>query len=593
MLLQLQNFLFHAFAGDEFENEDWFILPDTVGAVRSLAFYRGVPPRVDVDDIVGRGQVEPHAARFQTDEEKRHLGVVLETIDLFLTVTGAAIQISVGNAPLIEGFAHQTEHLHELGKHQRLVSFTVQRFQRIQQHVHFTRLAAETRVNEFGMVAGLPQAQQAFQNLHSAFVKPFFFNQADEQLAVVIAQFEVKTALGGFHRAVNHPLGARRQFGGNLLFGTAQDERIHHPAQGLGRLLIFVLFNGPDKLLFEIIQPAQQAGHDKGKLRPEFKSVVFHRCAGHSQTMLALQAAGSPRGLGQGVLDGLGFVQHDVVETIAAQFVIIHTHHAVSGEHEVVIGKSFHRRAGRPKIGQHLQAGGEFGNFALPVDQQRTRHHNQVRRLAVAAFPQRKQEGQHLHGLAQPHIIGQNAAKAVFVQKVQPVVTRHLIGAQRAAQTFGQGVLGNTFKVFELLQALPEFSVYLGLLCLFGQFFEHQGVEVSKAERVGGFIRFGSKAKKAFVALQPCFRQAANGTIGQFDIAALFAQSAFDFGQRDGLLTELHHGLHIEPVDARGDVDRKGGLVAADTHLFDVFFTVNFKTRGSQSRHLIEQKIHR
>src|SRR5471032_1259549 len=44
-------------------------LAHAVGAVRGLVFHRRIPPRVHVDHVVGGGQVDADAARFQADEE--------------------------------------------------------------------------------------------------------------------------------------------------------------------------------------------------------------------------------------------------------------------------------------------------------------------------------------------------------------------------------------------------------------------------------------------------------------------------------------------------------------------------------------------
>jgi hypothetical protein len=64
VLLQLQNLFFHGVAQHQFIHKHRLVLPDTVAAVAGLLLRRRVPLRVDVDDIIGGGQVQPDAASF-------------------------------------------------------------------------------------------------------------------------------------------------------------------------------------------------------------------------------------------------------------------------------------------------------------------------------------------------------------------------------------------------------------------------------------------------------------------------------------------------------------------------------------------------
>ena len=47
--------------------------------------------------------------------------------------------------------------------------------------------------------------------------------------------------------------------------------------------------------------------------------------------------------------------------------------------------------------------------------------------------------GEHLDGLAQSHVVGQDPAKASLAQEVQPAVALELVGAQRRPQPLGHG----------------------------------------------------------------------------------------------------------------------------------------------------------
>ena len=63
--MQFQNLFFNRPLSHEAINGDGFLLSDAVGAVGGLVFDRRVPPRVEVDDVVGSGQVEARAARLE------------------------------------------------------------------------------------------------------------------------------------------------------------------------------------------------------------------------------------------------------------------------------------------------------------------------------------------------------------------------------------------------------------------------------------------------------------------------------------------------------------------------------------------------
>ena len=87
--------------------------------------------------------------------------------------------------------------------------------------------------------------------------------------------------------------------------------------------------------------------------------------------------------------------------------------------------------------GQPLEAGNKFFRFALPVGQHRGGNHNQVG-PHVIALHHILDEGQGLYRFAQAHFIRQNAAEAVFRQKVKVRKALCLIGAQVGVKPLGR-----------------------------------------------------------------------------------------------------------------------------------------------------------
>ena len=68
--VELDDLFFDRVLGDESIHGDGALLADAVGAVGRLRFHRGVPPRVEVNHVVGGGEVQAEAAGFEADEEQ-------------------------------------------------------------------------------------------------------------------------------------------------------------------------------------------------------------------------------------------------------------------------------------------------------------------------------------------------------------------------------------------------------------------------------------------------------------------------------------------------------------------------------------------
>ncbi len=79
---------------------------------------------------------------------------------------------------------------------------------------------------------------------------------------------------------------------------------------------------------------------------------------------------------------------------------------------------------------QHREAGREARRFALPVGNQRRRQHCQRGPVEAAGFLLGQQMGKRLRGLAESHVIGEDAGQRLLAQVLQPRQTLALIGAQ-------------------------------------------------------------------------------------------------------------------------------------------------------------------
>ena len=67
--MELENLFFDRIFADEAENKDVVLLAYAMSATHSLVFDGRIPPVIEQDDTVGRGEVKAKAASLQADEE--------------------------------------------------------------------------------------------------------------------------------------------------------------------------------------------------------------------------------------------------------------------------------------------------------------------------------------------------------------------------------------------------------------------------------------------------------------------------------------------------------------------------------------------
>jgi hypothetical protein len=68
--VQVENLFFDRVAHDESVDGDGTLLADAVGAVAGLILDRRIPPWIKVNNIIGGREIQPCAARPQTDQEQ-------------------------------------------------------------------------------------------------------------------------------------------------------------------------------------------------------------------------------------------------------------------------------------------------------------------------------------------------------------------------------------------------------------------------------------------------------------------------------------------------------------------------------------------
>src|SRR4051812_9029102 len=175
LLLELQDLFFDRAGGDEAVNRDDLLLADAVSAIGGLVFDGGVPPGVEVDHGVRRGEVETGTAGLETDQEHRDRRIVLEALDALLAVHRAAVQVFVTDLVFVERFAHELQHRDELAEYEHLVTAGLRFVDELPERreftavdvIEFTWQPEQTRV-----AGGLSEFGQASQNVELALGDP-------------------------------------------------------------------------------------------------------------------------------------------------------------------------------------------------------------------------------------------------------------------------------------------------------------------------------------------------------------------------------------------------------------------------------------
>ena len=657
-----------------------------MGAVDGLGFDRGVPPRVQNEDVFGSGEVEPHAAGLEADQEDLQVRVFLELLDHFLAVAGLAVEVGVADAQLVQAFADQAQHAGELRKHQRLLPAVDDVGEHVAEGVELGRRHVRPAgvdallVDQRGVAGGLPQPQQGFEHhervaaargaaaacgagaVGGGFVvgrvlagpgRTVFRDRVEllhERAAVVGTQLVIHLALGRLHLAQDGLLGLGGQVFEHFGLGAAQDERaqgpghlgdgvgggggvagqaravvgqveVHRPhlgglvERGVGRgvrvVAVGQALGGGVAAggLDQVAEPgagAQHAGVEELEDRPQVAQVVLDRGAGEGQAVVGLQQTCRFRTLAGGVLNGLRFVEHGVVELHFFERVDVAPHQPEAGDDQVLVFEVFDQVAAVwAAVSHDLELGAELLGLIEPVKDDRAGHDDErglggrhglgvlgarAGRVAVdrVAVGPAVHHGQHLDGLAQAHVVGQDAAHAEGAQELQPAQAFALVGPQGAAKAFG-GVGGvDAVEGLEFLAGLGKTVVDRRVVLAGQQLVEHRGLAALEAQVVAFDLAQGHQQA---VLVEPLLGQQRLGAVAQHDHVFARPRGGQDLGQGQGFggaVGTLVGGFatQLKPVDAGGDRQRRraGG---ADGLLVGRDDPAGAQQAGDRTRHLL------
>ena len=172
--------------------------------------------------------------------------------------------------------------------------------------------------------------------------------------------------------------------------------------------------------------------------------------------MTCLDLPRNAMGMRLGVLDELGFVEHQQMKLLLQQDFLVAHEQRVSRENEIGIGDiGKMQRAGRTVQGQHLEARREAFRLAAPVGDKAGGHHDHAGQGGTSADLFKMQMRQCLDGLAQAHVVGQDAGEVVAAKELQPAQTSLLVLPQGGLEAFCGFDLFDAGEILEPMRELP------------------------------------------------------------------------------------------------------------------------------------------
>ena len=305
-------------------------------------------------------------------------------------------------------------------------------------------------------------------------------------------------------------------------------------------------------MLLEDRGGAEHPGVEELEDRPELAQVVLDRRAAHGQPVPPLEQPGRLGRLAVGVLDRLRLVQDHVIEGDLAQLDDVGPEGPVGGDDQVVVGELVAGGvAVRPGVVEDPEPRAELLGLGLPVEDQRPGDDDQARPPREPPGPPALEQGEDLHGLAQAHVVGQDAAEVELLEVFEPAQALALVGPQLAPEA-GRGLLGvDPLEPGEVLADLAEADVELDLGLRRQERVEEPGLRLAEPDRAV-LVLGAAEVGEHPVLLEPVLREHPHRAVAQRDHRLAPAGRGQEVGQGDGLAAEVNLAAQLEPVDPGG-----------------------------------------
>ena len=146
-----------------------------------------------------------------------------------------------------------------------------------------------------------------------------------------------------------------------------------------------------------------------------FGDFGFDGGTGHAEAVACRERAGDVGPFGVGVFDVLGFVEDEKVEGLTLEDFLIARQEGIAGDDEVEVREAFEVLLAVAAVGDvDAEAGGEALGFSAPVGHEAGGRHDEAGEVGAAEFLFQDEVGKNLNGLAQAHVVGEDAAEGVL-----------------------------------------------------------------------------------------------------------------------------------------------------------------------------------
>ena len=249
----------------------------------------------------------------------------------------------------------------------------------------------------------------------------------------------VKIALAADERHALHDLGLLRQFLRDAFLRAAKQERLDARGERRAAIRIAVLFNRRAEESREARAFGQQTGHRVREDRPQLFEMVFDRRTGEREALRGMQSRRGERGFRARVFDRLRFIEHGDRPLERGKRFDVAQQQRVGREHERRIA-DLREAIGAIGAGEreHARVGQKARDLGAPVRRDARRRDDQHRMLQAAGRAFDRDVREHLDRFAQAHIVGEDAARAMFAQRLQPRDAVALIGPQLTHERSGK-----------------------------------------------------------------------------------------------------------------------------------------------------------
>ncbi len=286
-------------------------------------------------------------------------------------------------------------------------------------------LVAElARKPEEARVAGrLAKTGQASEDLDLAAGESLALHLAHDLGAHFLEDGRVERRLFARELAELVGLDLLRQVARHFGLRSTQDEGVDRRAQALGGALVSGV-DRPGVALLELVEGTEETRRDEVEDRPDLAQAVLDGCPAQGETTIRAQALGRARRGAQRVLDLLGLVDDDVAPVDLLEHLLVAPQERVARDDHVGVLELVLPLAALGPVPEGMaQRRREAVHLAEPVGHDaRGGDDERLERLALALdlrvlVLHGEQQGERLDRLAEPHVVGQDAAAADLVEE--------------------------------------------------------------------------------------------------------------------------------------------------------------------------------